>query len=376
MTEPITDAIEIASNTYWVGHRDPESIFFANPYLRVFPKQNGRGPLNILIDPGASNDFAVVQAKCATRIGRISNLSAVFINHQDPDVCSVVGTLLARFARNALILCSEDTWRLVHFFNISKSRYLCVDPYVEKGMLLPTGHELHPVPSPYCHFAGATMLYDVETRVLFSGDLFGAVTPKGVTGMWADESDWAGLRTFHQLYMPARAGIRFAIKAIRALNPPPKIIAPQHGRLLKGEVLQNFMQRLEELPVGVDLLEDRNMSSEELAAWSTVLHRVVERSRTYLGPAAEARLVDNQQLANALDVDEKGIRVRKKGKWAVEQAVQLLTRSEPPPVANAVRYEAIYAASELDLPTPAVGLADEGAAPEQASQLKDIRAAH
>ena len=56
--------VEIAPGTYWVGKRDPHSIFHANPYLRVFrgtDAQTGRpNQFNLLIDPGSRSDFAVV----------------------------------------------------------------------------------------------------------------------------------------------------------------------------------------------------------------------------------------------------------------------------------------------------------------------------
>ena len=123
MSDLMTDPIEIAPDTYWVGRRDPGGIFFANPYLRVFRQDDG-GSMNVLVDPGSSSDFAMVQTKCAALIGSVKRTHAVFINHQDPDVGSVVGPLFARFAPQAKLLCSEDTWRLVRFFNIDKSRYI------------------------------------------------------------------------------------------------------------------------------------------------------------------------------------------------------------------------------------------------------------
>ena len=372
MSDLMTDPIEIAPDTYWVGRRDPGGIFFANPYLRVFRQDDG-GSMNVLVDPGSSSDFSVVQTKCAALIGSVKRTHAVFINHQDPDVGSVVGPLFARFAPQAKLLCSEDTWRLVRFFNIDKSRYICTDPFVERGMRLPTGHHLVPVPSPYCHFAGAVMLYDPGTRVLFTGDLFGGLTAKDATGLYADESDWAGMRAFHQLYMPARAALQYAVAAIRRLDPLPEILAPQHGRVITGEGVEHYLRRISELPVGVDLLQDRNASEDQLRAWTSVLRRVIHTSRAYLGSTAETRLIDDPDLAPCLEFDESGARVVQLGKWALERAVHLLTDEEIPAVANAVRYEAIYAASELDLPSPNIELAEEGEAAQVAASVGDFQ---
>ena len=64
-------AVEIAPGTYWVGMRDPKSIFHANPYLRVFDGGDHGKPsvqFNLLIDPGSVTDVAVVTAKDKLRL--------------------------------------------------------------------------------------------------------------------------------------------------------------------------------------------------------------------------------------------------------------------------------------------------------------------
>ncbi|MCB9587688.1 MAG: hypothetical protein H6718_19955 [Polyangiaceae bacterium] len=358
--DPVTEPIEIADDTFWVGRRDPGGIFFANPYLRIFRSDDRKRSVNLLIDPGSSSEFAAVQQKCSRLLGSVDRVQLIFLNHQDPDVGSVVGTLLARFMPKARVLCSEETWRLVRFFNIPKSRYVCTDPYVERGLRLGTGHSLRPVPSPFCHFAGATMLYDPATRVLFSGDLFGGVTAATASGLWGDESDWVGIRAFHQLYMPARAAIARVIEQVRALDPKPEIIAPQHGRLLRGPWIAECLSRLEQLPVGIDLLEQSATSEEELRAWNAVFQRLLETARVHLGATADSRLVDDTELQELLDVRADGIHVARMGKWVVERAVQILTHGEDASVANALRFEATFAAADLDLPAPAMDFVDEG----------------
>ena len=105
----------------------------------------------------------------------MDRLSALFINHQDPDVGSSASIISARYAPKAGILCSEDTWRLIVHLNLPRNRFIATEKFAQ-GLSVPTGHKLLPVPSPFCHFRGAVMLYDPETRVLFTGDLFGGLT--------------------------------------------------------------------------------------------------------------------------------------------------------------------------------------------------------
>ena len=240
----VSSPVEIAPGTFWVGKRDPRSIFHSNTYLRVFESntQSQRTQFNVLIDPGSQVDFAVVAAKTARVLGGLDRISLIHINHQDPDVGSSAPMLLARYAPKAHIFASEDTWRLINHFGLPRERFIAAERY--RGVLpLPTGHELQLVPTPFCHFRGALALYDPQTRVLFSCDLFGGLASEGELELVARGEEWPGIRAFHQLYMPARQALKRAVDSIRALTPAVEGIAPQHGRILRGEGRHEDLER-------------------------------------------------------------------------------------------------------------------------------------
>lgn len=349
---------EIAPDTFWVGKREPGNVLYSNPYLRRFrgvdPRTQRANEFNLLIDPGSSSDFAMVHSKVAAVIGGIDRLSALFINHQDPDVGSSASLISARYAPKAAVVCSEDTWRLIVHTNLPRQRFIATDRFLP-GLPLPTGHKVIPVPSPFCHFRGAVMLYDPQTRVLFTGDLFGGLTDASADGLWADESDWPGVRAFHQLYMPTNAALARAVAAIRALQPAVEIIAPQHGRLLRGEVLQTFLKRMERLQVGLDII-DESSDHTTLQAWNAVLDRVLEMARSRLGPEADNKLVECDDLADTLTFEGPRAVIRDLGKWTVERAVERLCEGEPVEIAGPIMIEATSAAAEYDLPTPHLDL--------------------
>lgn len=349
--------VEIAPDTFWVGKRDPSSIFHANPYLRVFrDSRESKQRFAMLIDPGSTSDFAVVISKVNTVLGAGAQLSALFINHQDPDVGSSASVICARYAPQAKILCSEATWRLIMHLGLPRERFIDTDKY-PSGFRLPTGQIALPVPSPFCHFRGAVMLYDPSTRVLFSGDLFGGLTAEGVQGLWADESDWSGLRAFHQTYMPCNRAIAPIIRKIRALDPPVEIIAPQHGRLLRGEILDRFLDRLETLPVGMDLLEEEQ-SPDLLVAWNSVLHRVICIAEALLGPLVREHLLECDALQGVLTEEEGHLSLSSMGRWGVSTAVNELTAGQPASIANPIKIEAMMAAEQFELPSPDLHIDD------------------
>ncbi|TKD10126.1 protein kinase domain-containing protein [Polyangium fumosum] len=355
----VVSPIEIAKDTFWVGKRDPKSIFHANPYLRIFRPKPGfeqAGPFHLLVDPGSSSDFAVVSAKIGTLIGGMNKLSALFINHQDPDVGSSAAVISARYAPGASIVCSEATWRLIVHFNLPPERYVDTARF-PRGFDVPTGHMMLPVPSPFCHFRGAVMLYDPETRVLFTGDLFGGLTPIEARGLWADESDWAGIRAFHQTYMPTNRVLTRAMDTIRALDPPVEIIAPQHGRLLRGPLLHRYIERLARLPVGLDILDDV-ADEETITAWNSVLRRVVRTARMVLGPEADELLQQHEDLRDALQVSGDQVRLSSLGRWTLSAVVEALTVGQTPTIANPIKLEAVLACEELELPSPDIRIED------------------
>ncbi|WNG39541.1 hypothetical protein F0U60_41995 [Archangium minus] len=356
--------VEIAPDTFWVGKRDPGNIFYANPYLRRFrgtdPKTSRPNEFNLLIDPGSSSDFAAVSTKVTSLIGGLDRLSAVFINHQDPDVGSSASIISARYAPKAGILCSEDTWRLIVHQNLPRNRFIATEKF-SHGLNVPTGHRLLPVPSPFCHFRGAVMLYDPETRVLFTGDLFGGVTDVNAQGLWADESDWNGIRAFHQIYMPVNLALQRVVAVIRNLEPAVEIIAPQHGRLIRGPLIQTFLDRMEKLPVGLDIMDEAQDRSH-LQAWNAVVERVLTLARGYLAGSVEEKLMGSTELTETARVQNGQVSIQRLGRWTVEHVVELLCRGEPPEIAGPIMMEATTAAAEYNLPTPHLDIEGNGVA--------------
>jgi glyoxylase-like metal-dependent hydrolase (beta-lactamase superfamily II) len=201
-------------------------------------------------------------------VGGLRNVQVVFINHQDPDVAYNAG-YLQKMNPNLYVLCSEDTWRLIRFFGLKKDRYKAVEHFTDMKVSLQTGHVLSFIPSPFCHFRGAVMMYDHETRILFTGDLFGGLSYK--PDLYADESYWEGLKAFHQIYMPTQDAIRLAVKNIRALDPAPLIIAPQHGSIIAGDFVKAYLDKIETLPVGLNLLLESQNKENFIAAMNEML---------------------------------------------------------------------------------------------------------
>lgn len=351
-----THAIEIAPNTFWVGKRDPQCVFYSNPYVRRFPDPGpNEKDYNLLIDPGSATDFAVVRKKVGDVIGGLERVSGAFLNHQDPDVGSSLAMIMSAHAPDAVIICSNDTWRLVVHQGLPRDRHISTGNFITTGMTLPTGSRIQFVPTPFCHFSGAVAIYDPETRVLFSGDLLGGLTDIRAEGLWADESDWKGIAAFHQLYMPTREALSRAAAAIRQLDPPVAVIAPQHGRLIRGNLIELFLKRLELLHVGLDLQRD-DSDEQTLKAWTTVINGIIATA-VVCGLRVDRLLqAADGELSGTATWSPEGIFVHRHGRVAAGIVVRVLSRDAPAEVRGRLQQEAIVGSSAHGLPTPELEL--------------------
>jgi len=269
----LSKAVEISKGIHWVG-TGTKTFLSRNSYLLCY---NGGGKSNsILIDPGPAVDLVVLIQKVSEVLGSVSKVNAVFMNHQDPDV---VGNApyIARLNPNTLMLATEDTWRLVSLSGLDSTKFRAVERFKNQRVVLPTGHRIQFVPTPFCHFRGACMLYDLESRILFSGDFMGGIA---ATQLYATRANWSGVKAFHQLYMPSNDAIRLAVRRIRELQPAPLMIAPQHGSIIQEADIPFFLDQMENLKVGLDIITTFDTLMPQMIAG---LNEIIEKVRTNIG---------------------------------------------------------------------------------------------
>ncbi len=243
---------EIGKNFYLL--RSKEKDFHRNIYLKKFDNKDGT-TLNMIFDPGTKLDMKDLLPFLNETIGGIKNIHIVFLSHQDPDLTANAPVVL-QSAPGSILITSLDTWRLVKMYGIPEHRVKTIESFNSFTVKFKkSGQTIKFIPAKYCHFRGAAMVYDYESRILFTGDFFGGVDTRKGDGIYATEESWEGIKLFHQLYMPTNKAMKTAIEAISMLNPFPEIIAPQHGDVIKGDLVAEFMTRLMDLPVGIDIIE-------------------------------------------------------------------------------------------------------------------------
>ena len=350
------NAIEIAEDTYWVSHRNPQSLLQLNSYLRVF-KGNGR-TVNLLVDPGALEYFPVISGKVSKIAGDISKIQMYSVNHQDPDV-GMNAVFISRINPKSVCLATEDTWRLIQFYEIPKQSFKDVYTFDNKITNIATdpSHSIEFVPTPYCHFVGAFALYDKKNRALFTGDLFGGLSPANNFSLVATEEHWEGMKIFHQIYMPSSKAIRNAIDNIRKLDPPPLMLVPQHGSILAGEIMEQFMNRLYNLEVGTDLF-NREEFDKVIPQYIVLMNTLYNKFVSAVGLETAISVFKfhekKQELFYLIDIDANGIKgIYSNPERGFTLLLEMISKCKNSMVVNEMKSLAVKEALLMRLPIPA-----------------------
>jgi len=236
------EAIEIASNIYWVGIYLENDPFQCHPYLI----ENGNA--SILIDPGSMLEFDAVVDK-VNSISDMSNIKYIILHHQDPDLAASVPEMEKLIARKDLKIITHSRMVPLIKHYLIQSEYYEIDRYGNR--LQEEGLDLQFVTTPYCHSPGAFVTYDKQTKTLFSGDIFG-----GIGESWdffAEDDYFERARQFHAEYMPSRDIFNYALKKIEVLDI--ELIAPQHGSIIQKAQISPLIEQMKLLECGLYLEE-------------------------------------------------------------------------------------------------------------------------
>ncbi|MBU0927016.1 MAG: MBL fold metallo-hydrolase [Spirochaetes bacterium] len=232
----------------WLGAdaRGKKGVVQTMQYLII---DKGRG---VLLDPGGVHLFPRVVA-AASRYISIDRIDAIFFSHQDPDVSSGIALWLGVTA--AKIYIAELWIRFIpHFGIVDQGRIVPIEGS-GKSIRLGSGAELTFVPTHYMHSPAAFSLFDARAGVLFSGDVGGAVFPDGEETAYVDDfkAHLKYIEGFHKRLVASNSVAKRWAENARRLGP--KMIAPQHGAVYRGDSVGAFLDWLSALRCGVDELD-------------------------------------------------------------------------------------------------------------------------
>ncbi len=237
--------IEIAPNIYWVGYVIPDDPFQCHVYLIKNKDES------ILIDPGSMITFPIVLEKI-TSILPLRDIKYIIMHHQDPDIVGCFSTLETLFPKGERYIITH--WRtemLLKHYQWKTPFYLINE---NDWKLKAKNRELEFVFTPYAHFPGAFCTYDKKSKILFSSDLFGGLTPQFELFATSADEYFEHLKPFHQHYIPNKEILNYALYQIEKKDI--SLIAPQHGSIIKKEIISPLIQKMKDLDCGLYLMDD------------------------------------------------------------------------------------------------------------------------
>ncbi|RLA21358.1 MAG: MBL fold metallo-hydrolase [Gammaproteobacteria bacterium] len=199
----------------------------------------------LLLDPGGTELFAPMLA-AALHYAPVEEITDLFASHQDPDIISSLG--LWDQALPQARLHAPAIWEgFLRHFGCEKIEYV---PIEDAGGTIDLGPvELELIPAHYLHSSGNFNVYDPKSKILMSGDI-GAALESPDAPMFVEDfsAHVEKMRFFHQRWMPSNRAKNDWIKRVRKLDI--EMLAPQHGRIFKGDDVERFLDWFEALSVG------------------------------------------------------------------------------------------------------------------------------
>ena len=142
---------------------------------------------------------------------------------------------------------------LPHYGITSMQRFIGV-PDEGMKLTLGSGLSLDLLPAHFLHSEGQINVYDPVAKVLFSGDIGGAIVPGGDASAFVDNfvAHIPFIEGFHRRYMCGNRAARYWVEAVSRLEID--FIAPQHGPVYRGVAVGDFLDWFKNLECGLDLM--------------------------------------------------------------------------------------------------------------------------
>ncbi len=218
----------------------PEKIIDTNQYMVRTANRC------LLIDPGGVELFAPMLA-AVLHYAPVDQITDLFASHQDPDIISSLG-LWDQALPNARLHAAALWEGFLRHFGCDSIEYVGIADI--GGTISLDDTELQIIPAHYMHASANFNIYDPKAKILMSGDIGAALETPGAPIFVDDfDSHVEKMRFFHQRWMPSNQAKRVWIDRVRELEID--ILAPQHGRLFKGEDVKRFLDWFESLQVGI-----------------------------------------------------------------------------------------------------------------------------
>ena len=209
-----------------------------------------------LIDPGGELTYTALFMAMSNYIN-VKKLDYVVASHQDPDIVASLNKWMV--GTNCKVVVPSLWERFIPHFTRPGKTEGRLEAIPDQGANLALGNiQLKAIPAHFLHAEGNFQFYDPVSRILFSGDLGANLCPPEDLDKPANRvaEVLPYMEGFHKRYINSNKVCRLWANMVRNLDI--EMIVPQHGRSFEGRAVKEFIDWVEQLECGVDLMTQEN----------------------------------------------------------------------------------------------------------------------
>lgn len=284
--------IQISEDTYYVGTQSKTSKLHCNAYLIIDQEEA------ILIDPGSVLNFYRVLTNIKQLIS-LSQIKYIILSHEDPDLASSL-PLFEKHGVRAKLVCDWKASQILVFYGVKSPHYIINEN--QYLLTLTSGRKIQFISAPFLHAAGAILTYDLKSKFLFTGDLFGGYSVNWE--LYANSDYLEAMKVYHENYMPSHEFIRPVMNLL--LKKEIEMILPQHGSIIKEHII-DYINELKDLEFyNGELIITKRIKNRKIN-YTTLCNKVLYRLKTLYDKKEIFSIFDDSQIIldlNSLEIIE------------------------------------------------------------------------
>lgn len=294
----MTNKLEIAKNSYWVGYIDDRKVPFHrlvlekgttyNSYLLMTEKPTVIDTVDI--------EFGRIYVENLSKIIDPKEIEYIVINHVEPDHAGALPALAAKAPKAKIVTTALGAEELKDMFKLHNREFLII----KDGDTLDIGGKtLKFFETPYLHTEETMITYCVEDKILYPCDQFSThIATYELFNDLAKEDYMPDFEVYYKLIMhPHRPYVQDMIGKIKELKI--EMIAPSHGYILRENV-QSFINAYDTMSQPND--EDK----KALILFSTMTGNTTKIAK-FLGEGLEDKGIEHR-IINTKNADREEIK--------------------------------------------------------------------
>lgn len=212
------------------------------------------GQAGAIIDPGGNLAYNQLYMGLVNHFPP-HQLTAILASHADPDIIASLDRWMT--ASPAQVYIAKVWERFVpHFCKPGKTSGRIVS-IPDEGMRIDIGGStLYALPAHFLHAEGNFQFWDPVSRILFSGDLGASIGGDPTVPVSSLRDHLPRMEPFHRRYMVSNKALRLWASMVSPL--PIAMIVPQHGAPMVGPAVREFIDWVQTLYCGIDLMDERH----------------------------------------------------------------------------------------------------------------------